>query len=112
MRLMIFLALVLALTATVIGTAGASPRTSCPNGYFSWPVPQNEGELRALERIADGLDADPAPYTVGDLIALGNLIDANGDGDFCLKAISNLRGSSDRQWGFFYGARDNDAAAS
>ena len=112
MRLMIFLALVLALTATVIGTAGASPRTSCPNGYFSWPVPQNEAELRALPRIAAGLAADPAPYTVADLVGLGNLIDANGDGDFCLKEISNLRGSSDRQWGFFYGARDNDTAAS
>ena len=112
MRLAIFLSIVLALTATVVGTAGASPRTSCPNGYFSWPVPQNEAELKVLPRIAAGLEADPAPYTVGELVALGNLIDANGDGDFCLKAISNLRGSSDGQWGFFYGARDNDTAAS
>jgi len=52
------------------------------------------------------------PYTVDELRDLGNQIDANGDGDFCLKAVSNLRGASVTQWGFFYGARDNDTAAS
>ena len=47
-----------------------------------------------------------------ELIDLGNLIDENDDGTFCLKAISNLRGSSDKNWGYFYRARDNDSAAS
>jgi hypothetical protein len=40
------------------------------------------------------------------------LIDENQDGTFCLKAVSNLRGSSAKQWGFFYAAGDNDTAAS
>jgi hypothetical protein len=38
---------------------------------------------------------------VEELVDLGNLIDGNGDGTFCLKAISNLRGSSDKNWGYF-----------
>jgi len=29
-----------------------------------------------------------------------------------LKAVSNLNGSSTKQWAYFYGARDNDAPAS
>ena len=94
------------------GAAAAEHRSSCPNGYFSQAVPQTEAELRELPRLAAGLDATPAPYTVQELIDLGNLIDGNDDGTFCLKAISNLRGSSDKNWGYFYGARDNDSAAS
>ena len=39
------------------------------------------------------------------------VIDANADGIFCLKAISNLRGSSTKAWEYFYGARDDDTAA-
>lgn len=68
--------------------------------------------MRQLPRIAAGLDATPARYTVSELRDLGNLIDENDDGVFCLKAVSNLRGASANQWGFFYGARDNDTAAS
>ena len=101
------------LAAVVLGPgAGAADRSSCPNGYTLYAVPQTEVEMRALPRIAAGLDAVPAPYTVEDLRTLGNQIDANQDGDFCLKAVSNLRGQSVTQWGFFYGARDNDTAAS
>jgi hypothetical protein len=57
------------------------------------------------------LSADPAPHTAADLIALASQVDENGDGLFCLKAVSNLRGASTIQWGYFYGARDNDTAA-
>lgn len=100
-------ALVLAPTATP-----AADRTSCPNGYTSYEVPDTLAELMQLPRIAAGLNANPAPYTAEDLIALGAQIDSNGDGIFCLKAVSNLRGESAKNWAYFYAARDNDAAAS
>jgi len=114
MRRIILGTVIAGLAAVVLGPgAGASEhRSSCPNGYTLYAVPQTEAEMRALPRIAAGLDATPAPYTVDELRDLGNQIDANGDGDFCLKAVSNLRGASVTQWGFFYGARDNDTAAS
>ena len=83
-----------------------------PERLFSRAVPQTVAELSRLPRIAAGLDATPAPYTVQELIDLGNLIDENDDGTFCLKAVSNLRGASVNQWGFFYMARDNNTAAS
>jgi hypothetical protein len=112
MRQGIVLALVLALGVVVsAAAAGQQPRASCPNGYEMLAVPQDEDALRTLPRIAAGLDADPAPYTVDDLVALGNAIDENGDGQFCLKAVSNLNGNSVKAWAFFYGARDNDSAA-
>ena len=99
---------------TAIGLApgaAAAEHRSCPNGYFSYDVPQTETEMRQLPRIAKGLNATPAPYTVQELIDLGNLTDENGDGTFCLKAVSNLAGASANQWGFFYLARDNNTAA-
>jgi len=37
---------------------------------------------------------------------------AMGVGGRHLKAVSNLRGASVNQWGFFYMARDNNTAAS
>ena len=113
MRQGIVLALVLVLCAVVSSSAaGQQPRASCPNGYEMAAVPQDEAAMRMFSRIAAGLDADPAPYTVDELVALGNAIDANGDGQFCLKAISNLNGNSVKSWAYFYGARDNDSAAS
>ena len=113
MRQGIVLALVLVLGAVVSSAAaGQQPRASCPNGYEMAAVPQDEDAMRMFSRIAAGLDADPAPYTVDELVALGNAIDENGDGQFCLKAISNLRGDSVKAWAYFYGARDNDSAAS
>jgi len=106
------LILTFVLGAFLAATAAASHhQTSCPNGTFAHPVPQTEEEMRQLPRIAAGLDADPAPYTVEELRDLGNFIDGNGDGIFCLKAVSNLGGNSGSQWGFFYLARDNDTAA-
>lgn len=113
MRQVILFTFVSAVAAVVLasGAAADGHRSSCPNGFTAYSVPQTEAELRQLPRIAAGLDADPAPYTVQELIDLGNLIDANQDGTFCLKAISNLHGASVNQWGFFYGARDNDTAA-
>ena len=106
--------MLLALTAFVLAPSAVADQhqSSCPNGYTAYAVPQTEAEMRQLPRIAAGLDATPAPYTVQDLIELGNQIDGNDDGTFCLNAVSNLRGSSDKNWGYFYGARDNDSAAS
>ena len=113
MRQVILFTLVVSAALAVSSTAsGAADRSTCPNGTMMLPVPQNEAQMRQLPRIAAGLDADPAPYTVADLIALGNQIDENGDGFFCLKAVSNLRGESVKIWGFFYGARDNQTSAS
>lgn len=66
--------------------------------------------MRVLPRIDAGLDA--GAYTVQQLLDLGTAIDANGDGMFCLKDVSNLNGSSEKNWGFLYGARDNDSEAS
>jgi hypothetical protein len=114
MRQVILVTLVLGLIASVVATGASADghRVSCPNGTFEHPVPQTVAELRQLPRIAAGLNAVPAPYTVQELVDLGNFIDANGDGTFCLKEVSNLRGSSFKIWGFFYGARDNDTSAS
>jgi hypothetical protein len=98
--------------ALLAASAGASERSSCPNGYTAYAIPDTEAELLSFPRIAAGLAADPAPYTAVELIELAAIIDANGDEIFCLKAVSNLRGESTKHWAFFYLARDNDAAAS
>jgi hypothetical protein len=90
----------------------ATPRLSCANGFEAFAVPQTQAELRTFPRIDAGLNADPAPYTAEDLIALADGIDANHDGIFCLKAVSNLRGSSGKHWAFFYLAGDNATQAS
>ena len=112
MRLVILLALVLALTLPLAATAQGAERIYCPHGTFEWEVPQTVEALEALPRLFDGLNAVPPPYTAQELIDLGNQIDANDDGKFCLKEVSNLRGESFKNWGFFYGARDNDTGAS
>ena len=114
MRQLILFTLVLAVAAVALGAGAAAGGngTSGPNGYDAVDVPQTLQELQALPRIAAGLAANPAPYTAHELFDLGNLIDENGDGVFCLKDVSNLRGASVNQWGFFYMARDNDTAAS
>ena len=114
MRHVVLCAFLSAVVAVVLapGAAADQDQSSCPNGYMSYAVPQTEAAMRQFPRIAAGLDATPAPYTVQVLIDLGNLIDENDDGTFCLKAVSNLRGSSDKHWGYFYAARDNDTAAS
>jgi hypothetical protein len=114
MRHIVLCGFLSAVTAIVLapGAAAAEHQSSCPNGYTALAVPQTEEELRQLPRIDAGLDATPAPYTVQELIDEGNLIDENDDGTFCLKAVSNLRGASVNQWGFFYIQRDNNTAAS
>ena len=114
MRQVILFTFVLALAAVALasGAAAGGAQSSCPNGYDRVVVPQTLEQLQALPRIAAGLAANPAPYTAQELFDLGNLIDENDDGIFCLKDVSNLRGASVNQWGFFYGARDNDSAAS
>ena len=109
----LFFTLVLGMSALVLASfasAGAD-RTSCPSGFTAYAVPQTEADMLQLPRIAAGLGANPAPYTVQDLLALGGAIDGNHDGIFCLKAVSNLEGSSTKHWGYFYGARDNDTSA-
>jgi hypothetical protein len=104
------------LALTIVGfptTAHAgNERLSCANGSNPFPVPQTEAEVRTFPRINAGLNADPPPYTVDELIALAAAIDANDDGIFCLKAVSNLRGNSVKHWAYFYAATDNTTAAS
>ena len=114
MRRVILFTFVFAVSALGLasGAAADGHRASCPNGFTEYAVPQTEAALKQLPRIAAGLAADPAPYTAQELIELGNFIDQNEDRTFCLKAISSLRGASYTQWGYFYGARDNDTAAS
>jgi hypothetical protein len=114
MRRVILCGFLFAVTAIGLapGAAAAEHQSSCPNGYTAHAVPQTEAEMRQLPRIDAGLDATPAPYTVQELIDLGNSLDENDDGTFCLKAVSNLSGASVNQWGFFYSARDNNTAAS
>jgi hypothetical protein len=36
---------------------------------------------------------------------------ADGDGFFCIKAVSNLRGESVKRWAYDYAARDDDTSA-
>ena len=113
MRQAALLTVVIAMTALVVTSTAAADqhRSSCPNGFTAYPVPTQAGdEALGLPRILAGLAA--GVYTVPELIATADEIDANDDGVFCLKAVSNLRGASDRVWGFFYGARDNTTAAS
>jgi len=114
MRQAILLPVVLGLAALALAptAVGDEQRSSCPNGFTTYAVPQTEAALLQFPRIAAGLSANPAPYTAQDLIDLGSQIDENGDGMFCLKAVSNLRGASTKAWAYFYGARDNDVAAS
>ena len=95
----------------LVGSAGASERSSCPNGFTAYAIPDTEAELLAFPRIAAGLAADPAPYTAAELIDSAAFIDANDDEIFCLKAVSNLQGESTKHWAYFYWARDNDTAA-
>lgn len=113
MRQGILFALVFSLVAIAFASPAAADqeRSSCPNGFTAYAVPGTEAELLDFPRIAAGLAADPAPYTAQQLLDQGGQIDANADGIFCLKAISNLRGESSKNWGYFYGARDNDTAA-
>jgi hypothetical protein len=109
----VFLAtLVCAIAALATTAHAAQPRSSCANGYDPFAVPQTEADLREFSRLNAGLNADPAPYTVAELLATGADLDANDDGIFCLKAVSNLRGSSGKNWAFFYLAEDNKTAAS
>ena len=114
MRLVILVMFVLALTLPLAATAQGAERTSCPNSFDRYPVPQDFDDFVSLGlvRILDGFSAVPPPYTVQELLTAGDQIDANNDGEFCLKEISNLRGQSFKNWGYFYGARDNDSAAS
>ena len=108
--------LVLMLTIAAVGfaspAAAEADRSSCPNAYTAYAVPRTEAELLQFPRLAAGLEADPAPYTAQDLIDLGVAIDANADGTFCLKEVSNLGGASFKNWGYFYLGRDNDTSAS
>ena len=65
------LLVVSAIVAVSASSAAASDRTSCPNGFFDWPVPQTEQEMRVLPRIDAGLDA--GAYSVQELIDLGKV---------------------------------------
>jgi hypothetical protein len=86
--------------------AGAKAGTGCDRGYLD-PGAVTLEEGLALPRIADGLAADPAPYTLAQLTSLFDAIDGNDDGYICLKAVSQLQGNSAKHHGFFYLADDN-----
>ena len=110
-RLVSLAIFVLAFAAFAATAHAAKPRSSCANGFEAFAVPQTEADLREFSRIDAGLSADPAPYTVAELLALSAEIDANDDGFFCLKAVSQLRGSSGKSWAFFYLGTDNKTGA-
>ena len=70
----------------------------------------HDTEMRQLPRIdAKGLNASPAPYTVQELIDLGNLDRRDWASAPSASRLSRIwRGASANQWGFFYMARDNN----
>ena len=82
----------------------ASPSTACPSGYTE-PGEATFAETLTLTRITTGLTE--GAYTVPELADVFALIDANEDGRICLKAVSNLRGNSDKNLGAFYNGVDN-----
>jgi len=111
---LVLVGIIAATSLTLVPIASGDEKLSCPNGYGEpglTAVPTTEAQLRSLPRIAAGLDANPAPYTVEELIAQGDNIDQNDDGLFCLKAVSNLKGSGGKN-AFFYNAVDNHTGAS
>jgi hypothetical protein len=91
-------------TALVIpvGSAQAEPAGCVPG--LSDPGEVALAEYLDAPRHVAGL-ADGA-YTSEQLVRRFDAIDADEDGLVCIKAVSNLRGESAKNWGFFYLAGD------
>ena len=85
-----------------VTAAQATPKDCVPG--FSVPGAVNLQHYLAAPRHLAGLDA--GRYTVPVLTARFDVIDEDDDGVVCLKAVSNLQGNSDENWGFFYLADD------
>ena len=97
-----------------VGPASADPPTpraagtqavgTCTPGYRD-PGAFGLEDLQRLPRLVAGLEA--GTYDVAELTAQFHLVDANGDGTICAKAVSPLRGSSTKNWSAFYLVQDN-----
>ena len=84
-----------------------TPAQATPDGCvpgFSEPGAVTLQQYLAAPRHLAGLDA--GMYSVLGLTARFDVIDADDDGVVCLKAVSSLRGNSDKNWGFIYLADD------
>lgn len=84
-------------------TAAQATPADCVPG-FSEPGAVNLQQYLAAPRHLAGLEA--GRYSVPSLTARFDVIDADDDRVVCLKAVSNLQGNSDKNWGFFYLADD------
>jgi hypothetical protein len=91
-----------AAVALTAPAAFAGQANGCNPGY---PDDVTLTELLAAPRIVAGLAA--GAYDVESLTGVFESVDENDDGVVCLKAVSNLRGSSTKSWAFFYLAADN-----
>ena len=94
--------LVAAALLTPMTAAQATPEGCVPG--FSEPGAVTLPQYLAAPRHLAGLEA--GRYSVLSLTARFDVIDEDDDGVVCLKAVSNLQGNSDKNWGFFYLADD------
>jgi len=94
--------LVAAALLTPMTAAQATPEGCVPG--FSEPGEVTLQQYLAAPRHLAGLEA--GVYSVPSLTARFHVIDEDDDGVVCLKAVSNLQGNSDQNWGFFYLADD------
>jgi hypothetical protein len=78
--------------------------TGCPPG-FSDPGSVTLKEFLTAPRHVAGLEA--GVYSKRDLTARFHFIDADDNGRICIKAVSNLEGSSDENWRYFYLSGDD-----
>ena len=111
MRVRRLAATILAACAVTAGVLSIAPTTAlaarsagCPTGYDD-PGEVTFDEALVLSRIQTGLNS--GAYTTVELASVFALIDGNGDGRICVKAVSNLRGNSTKQWSAFYNGVDN-----
>jgi hypothetical protein len=96
-------ACVAAVLSISMGSAQAES-TGCTPG-FSDPGVVTLKEFLAAPRHVAGLEA--GVYSKRDLTARFDVIDADDDGRICIKAVSNLEGSSGENWRFFYLSGDD-----
>ena len=94
--------LVAAALLTPMTAAQATPEGCVPG--FSEPGAVDLQEYLAAPRHLAGLEA--GIYRAPSLTDRFDVIDEDDDGLVCLKAVSSLRGNSDKNWGFFYLADD------